>query len=122
MEFQDSWLTVDTEALDLTCTVLIPSITTQTDADGYGIGGAETEPIIERYNLSCMEVPETMIVSYEQGLRVKIPKDLVVNDPLDRVQPQRVIEFNSRRYRITTHVEAVQHTLKRVQIDPIGAV
>ncbi len=117
MEFTDSWLLDDTEALNLTCEIVVP-VTGQSTSDKYGLGGtvsvAETLQV-----LSCMEVPETLRVDHKQGVRVKIPRDLIIDDPYGYVEYQRTLNFNGRQFKIMEEIISLQHTLKRVTLEQI---
>lgn len=118
MEFTDVWLTNDTEALNLTCEVIVPVMTVSV-SDNYGIGGVTTQSE-QRHTLACMEVPERLMVNYEQGAKVKIAKDLVIKDIYDYIQPQREIYFQGERFRIGDQIAPTQHTLKRVTLEHIS--
>lgn len=119
MQFTDAWIQDDTEALDLLCEVILPT-TGQKAADKYGIGGAETAPLPETsITIHCMEVPESLAVDYEQGVHVKISRSLVIDDPCDYVQPQRVIWFQGECFRVKDILAPQQHTLKRVTLEKV---
>lgn len=119
MQFTDTWILDDTEALNLLCEVILPT-TGQKASDKYGIGGSETSPLPEtRISIHCMEVPEGLAVDYDQGVHVKISRSLVVDDPCGYVQPQRVIWFQGESFRVKDIIAPQQHSLKRVTLEKV---
>lgn len=121
MEFTDTWLLDDAEALNLFCEVVVPSAG-QSTADQYGIGGANPPGTEVKQSLHCMEVPESLQVDHQQGVRVKIPVELIIDDPVGYVQPQRVLWFQGESFQISERISPLQHTLKRVTLQRTNAM
>lgn len=120
MEFTGTWITDDTDCLTETCEILVPTSSQSTDST-LGLGGISAETGINRHVLSCMEVPESVVVNYNQGVRVVLEMDLVIDDPAGYIEPQRAIVYSGQQYRITRRIAAQQHTLKRVGLEHMGA-
>lgn len=97
MSFQARW---QTEALNETCTVALPTDPfTPSTADQYGMGAAfANAPSI--VSLACMLIPPKSFVDRESGLIVSTPKQLLIADPNGKVSETSRITYQSKDYGI----------------------
>jgi hypothetical protein len=100
--FTDPFLHDDTEALNEVCYVEIPSNTNPSSGDEWGLGSLEREDEpTTLQGLSCMQIPERLFIDRAEGIEKTISPGLLISDPSGFVLPERVIQYNSTRYRVT---------------------
>lgn len=120
MDFDDAWLDDDTEALEHTCLVEVPSVGMQSAADGWGLGTVTTSGTPNYVSCACMEIPERVFIDRVDGVTKAVSIGLIIDDEDGDVVEARRIQYNSKRYQVTQILEPRQHNLKRVLLAEIN--
>jgi hypothetical protein len=100
--FSGAWIYDDTDALDGTCTVTLPTDPfTPSTADEYGMGAA-FKGTPSTVSLSCMLIPPKSFADRESGHIVSTPKQLLIKDTNTQVEESSRITYQSLDYLVDT--------------------
>jgi len=98
MTFEGTWIYDDTDALDETCTVTLPTDPfTPSKADEFGMGAA-FKGTPSTVALPCMLIPPKSFVDRNTGLIVSTPKQLLIKDTSTQVEESSRLTYHSLNY------------------------